>query len=139
MVLHDERLEIINFFKKNKVDFSRLVWYHCTSEYPCPFDRLYLREISILKELVPVKSFVGFSNHGYGIAADIAACVLGATWIERHFVDDRALRHTDAAVSLEPGGFRKLIRDLDAVRDAMQYKLDMSDEEKEQRCKLKTR
>jgi N-acetylneuraminate synthase len=113
---------------------ERTVLYHCTSEYPCPFDRLYLLDIQYL-----IKGYgfvVGFSNHGYGIASDIAAWVLGAKWIERHFVDDRTLKHTDAAASLEPEGLRRVCRDLDHVHRAMQYKEEMTDEEWKQRSKL---
>jgi N-acetylneuraminate synthase len=66
----------------------------------------------------------------------MAAWMLGAEWIERHFVDDRATRHTDAAASLEPSGLRRLIRDLDHVSLAMTQKDKMSAAEEEQRKKL---
>ena len=115
---------------------SRAVIYHCTSEYPCPFEHLYLNEILELKKMFP-KSTIGFSNHGKGIAADIAAYMLGATWIERHFVDDRTIRHTDASFSLEPAGLAKLRRDLTIVRKSVQSKQEMSDEELAQRDKLR--
>ncbi len=137
MVTLEERSEIIRYAGDKGVDQSRIVWYHCTSEYPCPFDRLYLNEIKTLKSLVPPGVSVGFSNHGRGIATDIAAYLLGATWIERHFVDDRTLRHTDAAASLEPDGMRRLIRDLEVVHKALRNKEKMSEDELSQRRKLK--
>lgn len=137
MVTVEERLEIIRFVDDLGVDPERFVWYHCTSEYPCPFERLYLNEIKTLKKLIPLGSSVGFSNHGFGIAADIAGYLLGATWIERHFVDDRTFRHTDAAASLEPDGIRRLVRDLKAVYKALQNKTEMSETELSQRKKLK--
>jgi len=114
---------------------QEIVVYHCTSEYPCPFEHLYLKEIEKLRNFADVQ--VGFSNHGYGIAADIAAYVLGAEWIERHFIDDRTFRHTDASASLEPEGLRKLCRDLRAVQKAMQYKTGITKEELRQRKKLR--
>ena len=84
-----------------------------------------------------VKS-VGFSGHHLGIAADIAAYALGAHWIERHFTKDRTWKGTDHAASLEPSGFSKLIRDLDAVYKSMSYKTqDILEIEKPQRDKLK--
>jgi len=113
---------------------ERTVLYHCTSEYPCPFDRLYLLDIQYLMKEYGLT--VGFSNHGYGIAADMVAWVLGAKWIERHFVDDRTLRHTDASASLEPDGLRRVCRDLAHVHEAMQYKEEITDEEWKQRSKL---
>jgi N-acetylneuraminate synthase len=115
---------------------DRVVIYHCTSEYPCSFDHLYLREIERIK-WAPAKK-VGFSNHGYGISADIVAYTLGAQWIERHFVDDRTFRHTDASASLEPDGLRRLCRDLKAVYKALRHKdSDITEEEAKQRAKLR--
>ena len=115
---------------------DRVVIYHCTSEYPCPFEHLYLLEIERLK-WSPAKT-VGFSNHGYGISADIVAYTLGAQWIERHFVDDRTFRHTDASASLEPDGLRRLCRDLKAVFLALAHKsCDITEKELEQKNKLR--
>jgi len=55
---------------------------------------------------------LGFSGHHKGIALDIAAYALGATWNERHFTGDRTWKGTDHAASLEPPGMAKLCRDL---------------------------
>ena len=81
---------------------------------------------------------IGFSGHHKGIAPDIAALTLGATFFERHFTLDRTWKGTDHAASLEPSGFSKLIRDLDAVYKSMSYKTqDILEIEKPQRDKLK--
>lgn len=136
MTTHAEREDVIDFWRTNS---HRVVFYHCTSAYPCPFEKLYLMEIQNLRtSLEPYGFRIGFSNHGYGIAADIAAMTLGAEWIERHFVDDRTLRHTDAAASLESDGLRRVCRDLRNVHRAMLYRpLKLDDLEKEQRDKLR--
>ncbi len=131
-----ESMNLLKFMSDLKFDFSRFLLYHCTSEYPCPMDRLYLNEITRLKTMYPCPR-IGYSNHGKGIATDVAAYIFGAEWIERHFVDDRTFRHTDAASSLEPDGLRRLCRDLKAVYDACQLKVDLSEEELEQRTKLR--
>lgn len=117
---------------------NRVVVYHCTSIYPCSFDKLNLLEIEELCAIKKIGMRVGFSNHGYGIAADIAAYVLGAEYIERHFIDDRTIKHSDAAASLEPEGLRKLCRDLQNVQLALTYKNEqMYTEEYEQLNKLR--
>lgn len=114
---------------------DRVIAYHCTSGYPVPFEQLYLKDIADLKHSYEK---VGFSNHGYGIASDIAAYTLGAEYIERHFVDDRTYPHTDAAASLEPDGLRRLTRDLKAVHAAMGKKPDwLTEIERVQRAKLR--
>lgn len=115
---------------------NRVVIYHCTSEYPCPFEHLYLLEIENLKYF-PAKA-LGFSNHGYGISADIVAYTLGVTWIERHFIDDRTFRHTDACLSLEPDGLRRLCRDLKNIQKSISYKEGLSPEELEQKNKFRS-
>jgi len=118
---------------------SRIVLYHCTSKYPCDFKDLHLLEIENLYQRYsksPIR--LGFSNHGKGIASDIAGYVLGAEWVERHFIDDRMIRHTDASASLEPQGLSKLIRDLNSVFIALNSRPEeMDEEELSQRNKLK--
>ena len=81
---------------------------------------------------------VGFSGHHLGIAVDIAAFTLGATYIERHFTLNRTWKGTDHAASLEPGGMRKLRRDLDHTVTAMSLKKsEILEVEEPQRRKLK--
>jgi len=109
MLSKQELDELINVLYPHK---NRTVIYHCTSAYPCPFENLYIEEIKNLK--IHFNS-VGFSNHGYGIAADIAALAYGATYFERHFIDDRTFPHTDASASLESGGMARLSRDLKEI------------------------
>lgn len=116
-----------------------VVLYACTSGYPVPFEDVALLEISNLidKYKSRIKD-IGFSGHHLGIAVDIAAYTLGATWIERHYTLDRTWKGTDHAASLEPDGVRRLVRDLKAVNKALNFKKDeILDIEKEQRKKLK--
>jgi sialic acid synthase len=140
MTTQKELEDLRNYLQTFSTYYKRFVVYHCTSEYPCPFERLYLKEIEHLcNEFSTLGVRIGFSNHGLGIASDVAAYMLGAEWIERHFIDDRTIRHTDAAASLEPDGLRRLCRDLKAIPKALQYKKEMSEEELQQRDKLKYR
>lgn len=133
MTTPEEREEMWN--KLRDKDLDRTVVYHCTSAYPCPFESLYIKEISLMTTLF---KNIGFSNHGYGIACDVAAFALGARWFERHFVDDRTFPHTDACASLEATGMSKLCRDLRAVSKAMRFKPKGLDGlEQEQRDKLR--
>lgn len=135
MITEGEKIDLYAMLSELKIK-DRVVIYHCTSEYPCLFEHLYLLEIERLKK-IPTKT-VGFSNHGFGIAADIVAYTLGAQWIERHFIDDRTFRHTDACFSLEPDGLRRVCRDLKAAYRALTYKgSDITQKELEQRTKLR--
>ncbi|TNF32242.1 MAG: N-acetylneuraminate synthase [Deltaproteobacteria bacterium] len=115
------------------------VLYACTSGYPVPFEDIALGEIVRLKERFgSTLKAIGFSGHHLGIAADVAAMVLGAEWIERHFTGDRTWKGTDHAASLEPMGMRKLVRDLHNVSKALTVKASpILPIEEVQRAKLK--
>lgn len=90
----------------------------CTAGYPAAWDELDLQVISTYRELFPA-ALVGFSSHDNGIAMPVAAYVLGARIVEKHFTLDRAMKGTDHKFSLEPQGFRKLVRDLRRTRVAL--------------------
>lgn len=140
MTSKSEIEELISFFEKKERN-NDVVLYACTSGYPVPFEDVALLEIRYLIEKYENRIMeIGFSGHHLGIAVDIAAYTLGATWIERHYTLDRTWKGTDHAASLEPDGVRRLVRDLKAVNKALNYKKeDILDIEKVQREKLKFR
>ena len=83
---------------------------------------------------------IGFSGHHLGVAVDVAAYTLGANVIERHYTLDRTWKGTDHAASLEPDGVRRLVRNLNAVYNALQMKSEeILPIEQIQRDKLKYR
>lgn len=138
MTTHEEERKIIEFFKeKNRT--KDLVIYACTSGYPVPFEDICLNEITRLKEAYgDMVKGIGFSGHHLGIAVDVAALALGATYFERHFTLDRTWKGTDHAASLEPQGLQKLARDLRQVHKALTPKSkEILDIEEVQRKKLK--
>lgn len=140
MTTKDEIEAIVQFFEERKRN-QDMVLYHCTSGYPIKFEELNLLEIERLKKLYRdtnrVKA-IGFSGHHLGIAADIAAMVLGAEFVERHFTLDRTWKGSDQAASLEPAGLTKLVRDLHNVAKGLTLKeADILEVEKPQWRKLK--
>ncbi|MBE6719312.1 MAG: N-acetylneuraminate synthase [Ruminococcaceae bacterium] len=138
MTTGKETDDIVELFER-KGRNKDLVLYNCTSGYPVPFKDVCLLEIRNLQEKYGdrVKE-IGFSGHHLGIAVDVAAYTLGATTVERHYTLDRTWKGTDHAASLEPEGLRKLVRDLNAVHEALNYKaVEVLDIEEVQRKKLK--
>jgi sialic acid synthase len=140
MTIHQEEEEIVAFFEKAN-QAKRLVLYSCTSGYPVPFENICLLEIVRIKEKFGNRvRAIGFSGHHLGIAVDIAAYSLGASWVERHFTLDRTWKGTDHSASLEPTGLRKLARDLKATYKALSFKQsEILPIEQVQRDKLKYR
>lgn len=140
MTNYEEEDKIVKLFEMNGRE-KDLVLFNCTSGYPVPFKDVCLLEICRMQEKYAgrVKA-IGFSGHHLGIAVDIAAYTLGASIIERHYTLDRTWKGTDQAASLEPDGLRKLVRNLNAVHDALCYKkTEILPIEQEQRNKLKYR
>lgn len=138
MTTHAEEENIVRFFE-TKGRAQDLILYACTSGYPVAFEDVCLLEITRLKERFSSRvKAIGFSGHHLGIAVDVAAVALGATWIERHFTLDRTWKGTDHAASLEPDGMRRLVRDVRATHRALTYKQsEMLDVELATRRKLK--
>jgi sialic acid synthase len=97
---------------------DQVVVLQCTAGYPAAWDELDLRVITEYRELFS-QSVVGFSSHDNGIAMPVAAYVLGARVVEKHFTLNRAMKGTDHAFSLEPLGLRKMVRDLQRTRLAL--------------------
>ena len=85
----------------------------CTSAYPAPPDEINLRTIPHMAEAFGCP--VGLSDHTLGIAVPVAAVVLGACIVEKHFTLSRDIPGPDSAFSLEPHEFKEMV---EAVRTA---------------------
>lgn len=90
----------------------------CTAAYPAEHDILNLNVISTYRKAFP-ENVIGLSDHENGIAMAVAAFVLGARIFEKHFTLQHTWKGTDHAFSLEPIGFRKLVRDLKRLPKAL--------------------
>ena len=66
---------------------------HCTTNYPCPKNEVNLRAMQTMKE--SFKCQVGYSDHTMGTEIPIAAVVMGAEIIEKHFTLDRNMEGPD--------------------------------------------
>jgi N-acetylneuraminate synthase/sialic acid synthase len=97
---------------------QQLCILQCTAGYPAEFDELNLSVITTFRERFP-NTTIGLSSHDNGISMSVAAYMLGARVVEKHFTLNHTWKGTDHAFSLEPTGFRKLVRDLRRTRVAM--------------------
>lgn len=109
-----EEVEItVNFLKERRTEFALL---HCNSTYPAAFEDINLRFMHKLEKFgVPV----GYSGHERGIAVSTVASAIGASIIERHLTLDRTMDGPDHAASLEPQGFKKMVRDIRQISQAL--------------------
>ncbi len=81
---------------------------HSTSAYPCDPAELNLKMVETLKNKFACP--IGYSGHEVGLVTSVVAVAMGACLVERHFTLDRAMWGGDQAASVEPGGFRKLVK-----------------------------
>jgi sialic acid synthase SpsE len=108
----DEAMEII---RKNRAE---VILLHCISAYP--FDD-HLSDLNVMRTLrerynVPV----GYSGHEKsGHVVTIAAVVLGACMVERHFTLDHLMPGPDHAASLEPLGLAGLVDSIRKLESAI--------------------
>lgn len=96
---------------------GNLVLLHCTSAYPTQNQDLNLRMINTLELEFGVP--VGYSGHEVGLQTSLAAATLGACVIERHITLDRSMWGSDQAVSVEPQGLTRLVRDIRVIESAL--------------------
>jgi sialic acid synthase len=106
----------VNILKNN----NELHLLQCTSTYPCPEEDLNLNVIPMYKNRYKNQvTSVGFSGHHIGVASDIAAYMLGAEIIERHYTLDRTMKGTDHPGSLEKRGLEYVLNYINQVNKAL--------------------
>lgn len=95
-----------------------LALLQCTAAYPPVYSELNLNVINSYRSRYP-EVVIGYSGHDSGIAMSLAAYILGARVIEKHFTLNRAMKGTDHSFSLEPQGMAKLSRDFRRAHEAL--------------------
>jgi len=85
-----------------------LILAHSTSSYPCDPQELNLKMIETLRKKFDCP--IGYSGHEVGLITSVVAVALGACMVERHFTLDRSMWGSDQSASVEPGGFRRLVK-----------------------------
>lgn len=85
-----------------------VVLLHCVSSYPAPAKDCNLRAIETMRRAFRVPT--GWSDHTVGNEIALAAVVMGAAVLEKHFTLDRRLPGPDHAASLTPEELTALVR-----------------------------
>lgn len=96
---------------------QELVLLHCVSSYPASPADANLRAMQSMRDALQLP--VGYSDHTPGIEVALAAVVLGACVIEKHFTSDRTLPGPDHCSSLEPEELTALVRGIRVVEMAL--------------------
>ncbi len=90
---------------------------HCNTQYPTPYEDANLTAMLELFEQFGLP--VGLSDHTPGWECDVAATVLGAQVIEKHFTLDKTLPGPDQQASLDPAEFAAMVQAVRHVEAAL--------------------
>ena len=90
---------------------------HCNTQYPTPYEDATLTAMLELFEQFGLP--VGLSDHTPGWECDVAATVLGAQVIEKHFTLDKSLPGPDQQASLDPAEFAAMVQAVRHVEAAL--------------------
>lgn len=86
---------------------------HCVSSYPAKAEEMNLTTIADMEKRF--RLVIGLSDHTFGITTAVTSVALGIRIIEKHLTLSRADGGPDAAFSLEPEEFKRLVA---SVREA---------------------
>ena len=90
---------------------------HCNTQYPTPYEDANLTAMLELFEQFGLP--VGLSDHTPGWECDVAATVLGAQVLEKHFTLDKSLPGPDQQASLDPAEFAAMVQAVRHVEAAL--------------------
>ncbi|MFA6075353.1 MAG: N-acetylneuraminate synthase [Negativicutes bacterium] len=96
---------------------EKVVLLHCTSDYPAPFEEVNLNAIDTLRSVFNLE--VGYSDHTEGVAIPIAAAVLGAVVVEKHFTLDKNMPGPDHRASANPEELELIIKSIRQVQNSL--------------------
>lgn len=107
--------EAVNVLKEGGA--GEITLLHCTTEYPAPFESVNLRAMNTLCEKFGTK--VGYSDHTVGFEVAVAAAVLGASVIEKHFTLNHNMEGPDHKASLEPEELEVMVNNIRLIEKAL--------------------
>ncbi len=94
-----------------------LVLMHCVSRYPAPMEQLNLNAIRTLYNTFKLP--VGYSDHSMGVEAAMAAVVMGACVIEKHYTLNRNFPGPDHKSSIEPDELVFLVESIRNIESSL--------------------
>lgn len=96
---------------------QNVILLKCTSAYPAPYEDINLKVMENMSQTFDC--ITGLSDHTMGSAVAVGAVALGAKIIEKHLTLRRADGGPDAAFSMEPNEFEKMVKEIRLVEKAI--------------------
>ena len=106
----------VKIIEKNKIPYALM---HTTNLYPTPYNLIRLNALNQLKKAFP-KAILGLSDHTGDNYTSYAAIAMGASIIEKHFIDDKKKRHgPDISASIDYHQLKDLIEGCNKIYKSM--------------------
>jgi N,N'-diacetyllegionaminate synthase len=96
---------------------NNIIILHANTEYPTPMEDVNLKAMLTIGKELDIK--FGYSDHTLGIEVDIAAVVMGACCIEKHFTLDCNMEGPDHKASLEPKQLKEMVKAIRNIEKAL--------------------
>lgn len=96
---------------------NQIILLKCASAYPAISKEMNLITMKNMRDIFDVS--VGLSDHSMGSVAAVAAVVMGAKVIEKHFCLSRSIENPDSSFSMEPNEFEKMVNDIRSAENAI--------------------
>lgn len=111
---------------------DQVILLKCTSTYPSPYEDMNLKVIPNMAQVFDC--IAGLSDHSMGSAVAVASVALGAKMIEKHLTLSRADGGPDAAFSMEPAEFKRMVDEIRIVEKALgKVTYELTDQQKRSR------
>jgi N-acetylneuraminate synthase len=107
--------KVIKILKKNKVQYAIL---HTTNLYPTLHSQVRLNALTELKKKFP-NTVIGLSDHTADNYTSYAAVAMGASIIEKHFIDKSSRKGPDISASVNTDQMLELLKGVDLIFKAM--------------------
>lgn len=115
-----------------QVGNEQVVFLKCTSAYPAPYEDINLNTIPDMAKRY--NCICGLSDHTMGSAVAVAAVALGAKVIEKHLTLRRSDGGADAAFSMEPEEFKRMVEEIRIVEKSLgKVSYELTDKQKKSR------
>ena len=105
----------IKILKKRKVQFAIL---HTTNLYPTLHKEVRLNALLELKKYFP-NTVIGLSDHTADNYTSYAAVALGASIIEKHFIDKSSRKGPDILASVNTNQMKELLKGVELIHQAL--------------------
>jgi N-acetylneuraminate synthase len=106
----------VKIIEKNKIPYALM---HTTNLYPTPYNLIRLNALKQLKKTFP-KAILGLSDHTGDNYTSYAAIAMGASIIEKHFIDNKKKRKgPDISASIDYYQLKDLIEGCNKIHKSM--------------------